>query len=180
MALPAANKLPERSQIGARHLTETQPSTGEKTLARSLPSRVSSCSVTKTRESVASSATTSLSSSRSLRHVAPPAAETTTIWPSTMSDLSSQPAHGRVTRTRSPTVSAHQTAAWYGSTPFLRRRMEVLDSFRVTVAPFLLRTAARMPSNGCGIVAPPTLRPSMVRACRLVSLLAPAALFLQP
>ena len=112
MALPAASKLPERSQIGARHLTETQPSTGEKTLALNLPSRVSSCSVTKTRESVASSATTSLSSSRSLRHVAPPAAETTTIWPSIMSALSSHPAHGRVTRTRSPTVSAHQTAAW--------------------------------------------------------------------
>ena len=45
-------------------------------------------------------------------HQPKPAAETTTIWPSMMSDLSSHPAHGRVTRTRSPTGSAHQTAAW--------------------------------------------------------------------
>ena len=81
-----------------------------------------------------------------------------------MSALSIHPAHGRVTRTRSPTVSAHQTAAWYGSTPFLRRRIDVLASLRVTVAPFLLRIAAKMPVNGCGMVAPPTLRPSMVQA----------------
>ena len=101
MALPAANKLPERSQMGARHLTLTQPWSGAKTQARGLPSLVSSCSVMKTRDSYGSSPTIGESISMSSRTVAPTKLLMIAICPTMISSLLIHPWHGCLMWTRS-------------------------------------------------------------------------------